>query len=292
MASKFLFLILSFSISSIRGICNHYYQSSSISSTKRPFDVCYHSQITSDGPSSWRYFCNETTIEEFGNNSVTGFSAFREDFNTIDCKGTPNLTRIVNNPFRIFCASLPICETLRVRQYPIVNASECTYNASLYVEDIDVIALCDDNGDSSKAVFCNKKDENDGHGSYLWTNTYFNGQCEQNRLFEAEYQFHGCQGDGATYLEIMECDFNYQSVSDSVEPFNDGVFVAGFVLLLLAILCIVSILIWYCCWFRNGFVASRKGVSQRENHHDNSEDDELDAVDGMHGTSMAFNTTR
>jgi len=243
------------------GICNNYYQSSGPSSTKRPFDICYHSEVDNDlKTSSYKYYCIESTPAQYGNNSVGGYTAFREDFDTIDCSGTANLKRIVSKPYRILCAAPEDakCEILRIRQYPIINASSCTYNASVYAEDIEVIAICDDNGATSEAVFCNKQNSVNSDGSYFWTNIYFNGQCEKERLFEASYQFHGCQGDGSTYLEILGCDFNFGGITNDVKPFDDGIFVAGFVLLLIAILCIVFILIWYCCWFRKGFNGSRK----------------------------------
>eukprot|EP00483_Globobulimina_turgida_P008687 UN08705 len=185
--------------------------------------------------------------------------------------GTPNRTRIVNKPYRILCHNTKeqeeesTCEILRIRQHPIVNASFCTYNNSVYAEDIEVIAICDDNGDTSEAIFCNKK-SSDGVGSYFWTNTYFHGQCDNNRLFEASYQFHGCQGDGSTYLQILGCDYNFQGITNQVEPFGDTVFVAGFVLLLIAILCIVFILVWYCCWFRKSFIGSHDKGSHARGH--------------------------
>jgi len=250
------YLILLTLPSLIYSICNHYYQSSGPSSTKRPFDICYHSEYDEDTlkPTSYRYICVSSTAADYGNNSVTGYTAFREDFNSIDCSGLPNQTRIVSTPYKILCANgnNPQCDVLRYRQYPIINASKCSYNESVYAEDIDVIGICDDNGGDSEAIFCNKP-SSDGTGAYFWTNVYYGGLCASNRLFEASYQFHGCQGDGETYLEILGCDVNYGAITNEVEPFGDGAFVAGFVLLLIAILCIIFILVWYCCWFRQGF---------------------------------------
>eukprot|EP01083_Nonionella_stella_P252517 869930_1 len=265
MMLQFYLLVLSIIISSIYSKCNHYYQSSGPSSTKRPFDICYKSEIDNNlSPTSYRYYCIDSTPADYGNNSVTGYTAFREDFNDINCLGKPNRTRIVNKPFRILCENdNPTCEILRFRQYPIKNSSSCTYNQSIYVEDIQVIAICKDEGDTSEATFCNKKSDA-GEGSYFWSNTYFNNSCENRRLFEATYQFHGCQGDGSTYLEILSCDYNFDGISSEVKPFGDSLFVSGFVLLLIAILCIVFILIWYCCWFKKGFIGSNKQRKGRQ----------------------------
>jgi len=254
------YLILLTLPSLIYSICNHYYQAGGPSSTKRPFDICYHSEYNASlYPSSYKYYCIASTTEEYGNNSVNGFTAWREDFNTIDCQGSAARTRIVSTPYKILCANdnNPQCDVLRIRQYPIINASKCSYNESVYAEDIDVIGICDDNGADSEAIFCNKQ-SSEGAGSYFWTNTYYGGVCASDRLFEASYQFHGCQGDGETYLEILGCDVNYGGITTDVEPFGDGAFVAGFVLLLIAILCIIFILVWYCCWFRQGFVGGAR----------------------------------
>mmetsp|Transcript_27240 Transcript_27240/g.24065 ORF Transcript_27240/g.24065 Transcript_27240/m.24065 type:complete len:294 (-) Transcript_27240:181-1062(-) len=288
------YLILLTLPSLIYSICNHYYQSSGPSSTKRPFDICYHSEYDEDTlkPSSYRYICIESTAAEYGNNSVNGFTAFREDFNTIDCGGKANQTRIVSQPYKILCEnSSPQCDVLRLRQYPIINASKCSYNESVYAEDIDVIGICDDNGGDSEAIFCNKGGSS---SSYFWTNTYYGGVCDAERLFEAAYQFHGCQGDGETYLEILGCDVNYGGINEDVEPFNDGAFVAGFVLLLIAILCILFILVWYCCWFRKGFTGGghQKGTHVRATSHNpdgrtyHDDDDDEDGVEMNETGSM------
>eukprot|EP01084_Bolivina_argentea_P210912 358856_1 len=104
MMLQFYLLVLSIIISSIYSKCNHYYQSSGPSSTKRPFDICYKSEIDNNlSPTSYRYYCIDSTPADYGNNSVTGYTAFREDFNDINCLGKPNRTRIVNKPFRILC---------------------------------------------------------------------------------------------------------------------------------------------------------------------------------------------
>eukprot|EP01084_Bolivina_argentea_P210911 358855_1 len=104
MMLQFYLLVLSIIISSIYSKCNHYYQSSGPSSTKRPFDICYKSEIDNNlSPTSYRYYCIESTQEEYGNNSVNGHTAFRQDFNDIDCKGNANSTRIVNEPYHILC---------------------------------------------------------------------------------------------------------------------------------------------------------------------------------------------
>lgn len=272
----------------LSAICNNYYQSSGPSSTKRPFDMCYHSEIdaTTLQGSSYRYYCIESTEREFGNNSVNGFTAFREDFASVDCEGSALQTRIVSSPYRILCEKQePICEVLRVRTHSIVNTTKCSYNESVYKEDVRVLGICDDNGGDSEALFCNKP-ESSGDGAYFWSNRYYGGQCEEHRLFEATYQFHGCQGDGKTFMHIVQCDVNEQGMSVEVKPFNDSVFVAGFVLLLLAILTILFILVWYCCWFRTGFNGSRhKGAhlrapSQHEEHAHGDYDDDED--DGAH----------
>lgn len=287
-------LIITFEIEIIFGVCNNYYQASGPSSTKRPFDMCYHSEIDDETliASSWRYYCIESTAEQYGNASVGGFTAFREDFDSVDCMGTATQTRIVASPppYLIKCEkSEPQCDVLRYRQYPITNASSCQYNKTIYAEDIEVIGICDDNGADSLAMFCN----NIGSGSYFWTNSYYGGTCNADKLFEAEYQFHGCQGDGETYLEIIGCDKNYGAEPENVKPFGDGSFVAGFVLLLIAILCIIAILVWYCCWFKEGFTGSlgKGGHVRATSHADDKYDNNNDDYDEPDGVEMNTNTT-
>mmetsp|Transcript_49965 Transcript_49965/g.83200 ORF Transcript_49965/g.83200 Transcript_49965/m.83200 type:complete len:295 (-) Transcript_49965:179-1063(-) len=267
--------------------CNHYYQSTDASSTKRPFDICYHSHIDDDTMlgTSWNYVCvPEAEMPDVDlNQTVDGFGVYKQEFGSVGCVAVPGEnpeTRIVQQPHRIVCnKESPHCDVLRVRQHPIVNATKCSYNESVYAEDIEVIGECDDNGGQSAALYCNKpSSDSDSRDAYFWRNSFFGGLCEEHRLFEASYQFEGCQGDGRTFVSVVECDVNEVGTAPQIAPFEDGVFVTGFVLLLIAILSIVFILLWYCCWFRKGFngqMRTQMVATNDENaHHDHESDEE------------------
>merc|ERR1711971_382928 len=181
--------------------------------------------------------------------------------------GSVNETRKVSSPLHIECelsVANAQCNTVRVREYTVFNHSNsvCAYNPSIYTETIEVTAVCDDNGLTSRAAFCHLP--SDG-AAYLWSNHYFGNNCSESRLFEAEYVFAGCQGDQGTFVEVLQC--GEQSTiargerEGAVEPFGDSVFVAGFVLLLIAVVCIAAILVWYCAWFKRGFNSSTGSVN-------------------------------
>ena len=87
----------------------------------------------------------------------------------------------------------------------------------------------------------------------------------------------------------MSCDESTEGLAGSVQPFDDSVFVAGFVLLICAILCIGSILIWYCCWFKQGFHPSTghmAGTSIGMTADMDDDDDEDDGGRMDHETRM------
>ena len=84
----------------------------------------------------------------------------------------------------------------------------------------------------------------------------------------------------------MSCDESSEGLTGSVQPFDDSVFVAGFVLLICAILCIGSILIWYCCWFKQGFNPSTGHIGGTSIGMGDMDDDEDDDGGMGHATRM------